>query len=197
MRAEPAYRGDGGQGLPRKPRLEIDNRSASAASLLVAWRLRLRGNLGGRHAGPVVHHPDEPAAAFLHHHRDGRGPAASRAFSTSSLTRRRADDDLPGGDFGRHLGVKVRMRLTDSPLLAGAPGLSCALRRAVLRFFLPARRPFELASSGRRGIFLVAAASSQFLKVFYFGVRSDIRGQKIPWHSETTFALTPDHWTDY
>ena len=134
-----------GKASPLKPRLVMDSRSASAASLLVAWRLRLRGISEGVMPAPSSttrmsrRPPSSTTTVML------RAPA-SRAFSTSSLTAAAGRMiTSPAAILAATWGSRIWMRPTDSPLPWGVPGLSCALRRAVLRFFLPARRPFELA----------------------------------------------------
>ena len=117
--AEPAHRGDGGQGLPPKTQAGDGQQVGLGGQLAGGVAPEAQGHLGGRHAGPVVHHPDEPAAAFLHHHRDGAGPGVQGVLHQFLDRRRRADDDLPGGDFGRHLGVQDTDAAHGFPLAIG------------------------------------------------------------------------------
>ena len=103
---EPAHRGDGRQGLPPKTQGGDAQQVGFGGQLAGGVAPQAQGHLLRGHADPVVHHPDEPAAAFLHHHRDGASPGVQGVLHQLLDRRRRADDDFPGGDFGGHLGVK-------------------------------------------------------------------------------------------
>ncbi len=134
-----------GRASPRKPRVVMDKRSASAASLLVAWRLRLRGISSGVMPAPssttrMSRRPPSSTATVM-----VKAPA-SRAFSTSSLTAAAGRVmTSPAAILAATWGSRIRMRLTDSPLPCGCPWFIMCLKEGCLRFFLPARRPSELA----------------------------------------------------
>ena len=108
-----------GRASPRKPRVVRPNRSASAASLLVAWRLRLRGISSGVMPTPssttrMSRRPPSSTTTVM-----VDSPGVQGVFHQLLDRRRRADDDFAGGDLGGHLGVKD----TDA-----AHGFSLALR---------------------------------------------------------------------
>ena len=99
-----AHRGDAGQGLAPEPQGGDVQEVGFVPELAGGVALQAQSGLLRGHAPAVVRHPDAVPAPFLDLHRDGPGPGVQGVFHQLLDHRGGAQDDLPGGDLGRHLG---------------------------------------------------------------------------------------------
>ena len=101
---EAAHRTDAGQGLAPEPQGGDVQQIRFIPELAGGVALQAECGLLRGHAPAVVHHPDAGPAPFLDLHGDGPGPGVQGVFHQLLDHRGGAQDDLPGGDLGRHLG---------------------------------------------------------------------------------------------